>query len=243
MNLTRSGLEPTKTILLLEDQNLVRAGMRALIHICEPTASISEASSCLEAIELLRRGAFDIAFLDIDLRNAKSGLDVLAFIQEEGIDTRPVMLSGRSEKDVVMSCLAKGASGYILKDMDGDGLFRRALDTVMQGGIFLPASVLGRGGFSPPISTTPQQSNPSSLGITGRSLEVLYYLCQGLPNKAIARKMGIEEKTIRNDYNTRLYRLLRVASRTELIVEVARRGMVVEKPEGLHSGSQQRASA
>ncbi len=74
-----------------------------------------------------------------------------------------------------------------------------------------------------------------SLGIGGRSLEVLYYLCQGLPNKSIARNMGIEEGTVRKDYLPRLFRLFKVARRTELLIEVSRRGIVIPQPAGAGS--------
>jgi len=217
-------------ILLLEDQALVRAGMKALIQICEPLATIREAASYEEAVEVVRNGNFDIAFLDVDLKEQRSGLDFLRYIRSLDVDTRAIMLSGRVEKDLVMTCIEAGASGYILKDMDSEGLFRRALDTVFQGNIFLPGSVIGRGGFSPTPAVAPSSVSAESIGVTGRALEVLYYLCQGLPNKAIANRMGIEEATVRKDYVPKLFRLFRVTRRTELLVEISRRGLAVPRP-------------
>ncbi|MBX3562906.1 MAG: response regulator transcription factor [Sphingomonas sp.] len=218
------------TILLLEDQALVRAGMRALIQISEPHARILEAASYEEAILRAEAEPIDIAFLDIDLRDARSGMDFLRWLRAKELDTRAVMLSGRVEKEVVLACLNEGASGYIVKDMDSDGLFRRALDTVFQGSIFLPASVIGRGGFSPAQPAVPSGVSPESLGVTGRSLEALYYVCQGLPNKAIARHMGIEEGTVRKDYLPKLFRIFNVVRRTELLIEVSRRGIAIPAP-------------
>jgi two-component system nitrate/nitrite response regulator NarL len=220
----------TLHILLLEDQALVRAGLRELIQITEPRAQIEEASSYEEAAARLDSQTFDIAFLDIDLKGGRSGLDFLRHLRARELDTRAIMLSGRSEKEVVMECLNEGASGYILKDMDSEGLFRRALDTVFQGSIFLPANVIGRGGFTPAAPAAPATVTAESLGIGGRSLEVLYYVCQGLPNKSIARNMGIEEGTVRKDYLPRLFRLFKVARRTELLIEVSRRGIVIPAP-------------
>ena len=220
-------------ILILEDQGLVRAGMRALIQISEPHARIREAASFDEAVSAAESGPIDIAFLDIDLKQQKSGLDFLRWLRGRDRDTRAVMLSGRAEKELVMTCLAEGASGYIVKDMESDGLFRRALDTVFSGSIFLPANVIGRGGFSPAQPVAPAPVSPESLGITGRSLEALYYVCQGLPNKTIARHMGIEEGTVRKDYLPRLFRIFQVVRRTELLVEVSRRGIVVPAPVAL----------
>jgi two-component system, NarL family, nitrate/nitrite response regulator NarL len=219
------------TILILEDQGLVRAGMRELIQISEPHALIREAASYEEASARVAAEPIDIAFLDIDLRGEHSGLDFLKFLRAHEIDTRAIMLSGRADKDMVMECLREGASGYIVKDMESDGLFRRALDTVFQGSIFLPASVIGRGGFSPARPSEPAPVPAESLGLSGRALEVLYWVCQGLPNKSIARHMGIEEGTVRKDYLPRLFRLFKVVRRTELLVEVSRRGIVVPPPQ------------
>lgn len=217
------------TILLLEDQALVRAGMRALIQISEPHARILEAASYEEAILRAEAEPIDIAFLDIDLRETRSGMDFLRWLRMKELDTRAIMLSGRAEKEIVLACLNEGASGYIVKDMDSDGLFRRALDTVFQGSIFLPATVIGRGGFSP-AQPAPTAVPPETIGVTGRSLEALYYVCQGLPNKAIARHMGIEEGTVRKDYLPKLFRIFNVVRRTELLIEVSRRGIAIPAP-------------
>ena len=220
------------SILILEDQALVRAGMRELIQISEPHGRIQEASSYEEAVERLAAAPFDIAFLDIDLKRERSGLDVLRHMRAREMDTRAIMLSGRSERELVLECISAGASGYILKDMESDGLFRRALDTVFQGSVFLPASVLGRGGFTPASLSSPPAGGASAeaIGVTGRAVEALYYLCQGLPNKTIATKMGVEEGTVRKDYIPKLFRTFKVARRTELLVEISRRGIRIPKP-------------
>jgi two-component system, NarL family, nitrate/nitrite response regulator NarL len=205
--------------------------MRALIHISEPAAQIEEASSFDQAVALAEMTCFDVAFLDIDLKDQKSGLDVLRYIRAKDIDTRAIMLSGHAERDIVMECLAAGASGYIVKDMESDGVFRRALDTVFQGSIFLPANVIGRGRSAFSHRATPPAVSAEAIGVTGRALEVLYYLCQGLPNKLIAEKMELEESTVRKDYVPKLFRIFQVARRTELLVEVSKRGIVVPSPQ------------
>jgi two-component system, NarL family, nitrate/nitrite response regulator NarL len=218
------------SILILEDQALVRAGMRELIQISEPNAQIQEAASFDEAVARVEADRFDIAFLDIDLRHGRSGLDFLRWLRGRDLDIRAIMLSGRADKEIVIECLNEGASGYILKDMDSEGLFRRALDTVFQGSVFLPANVLGRGGFTPAPPSPPAPVALEALGISGRALEALYYVCQGLPNKSIARNMGIEEGTVRKDYLPRLFRQFKVVRRTELLIEVSRRGIVIPPP-------------
>ena len=67
--------------------------------------------------------------------------------------------------------------------------------------------------------------------LTPREVQVLELVGEGLPNKSIARHMGIEEGTVRKDYLPRLFRLFKVVRRTELLVEVSRRGIVVPPPQ------------
>ncbi len=206
--------------LLLEDDGLVRSGMRSLIQLAEPQAKIYEARSYDEAIEIASNYQIDIAFLDYDLKTEKNGIDVLTYIREVGNDTRVLMLSAKHDKAFVMHCINSGASGYIPKAMDDDGnLFRQALDTVLSGKIFLPQFI---------FNLEPDLFDP--LEIKGRLLEVLYYACQGDLYKTIAGKMGIEEGTVRKDYIPQLLRHFKVARRTELIIKVAKSGIIIPKP-------------
>ncbi|MGH7087781.1 MAG: response regulator [Stellaceae bacterium] len=92
--------------------------MKALIQVSEPLATIREAASHEEAVAAVAHATFDIAFLDVDLKEQRTGLDFLRHIRSLDLDTRAIMLSGRVEKELVMTCIEAGASGYILKDMD-----------------------------------------------------------------------------------------------------------------------------
>lgn len=225
-------VESELTILLLEDEVLTRGGMRALIQISEPRATISEAGSYDEALTRLDGGPIDIAFLDIDLKDhrSKTGIDVLRHIRTAELSTRVIMLSKEDEESIVLNCLRLGASGYITKGTNSDGLFRRALDTVFQGGVFLPAGILGRRDSTPRPSTAAEGASLDDIALKGRPLEALYYICQGYPNAVIAHRMGVAEGTVANEYNTKLFKLFRVANRASLIVEVARRGIIPPLP-------------
>jgi two-component system nitrate/nitrite response regulator NarL len=220
--------ERARVILLLEDQALVRAGMRALIQACEPGATIQEAGSYAEALARLEAGPIDIAFLDIDLRESQTGFEVLRHIRAAGLLTRVIMLSAHAEESLVLNCIRTGACGYIQKDMEGDGLFRRALDTVFHGGVFLPSDIFRRDGAAP--GPHPGSTSLEALGVKGRLSEALYYICQGYSNAVIAYEMGVAEGTVANEYNSRLFKLFRVSNRARLIVEVAKRGLIVPPP-------------
>lgn len=221
----------TTSVLLVEDQGLVRAGMKTLLHLVEPELLITEAGSYDEAMRKLLQYKIDVVLLDIDLRSQKTGLDLLAHIREQALPIKVIMLSASDDRDTVMHCIASGASGYIAKSAGHESVFAEALGTVLSDGVFLPSSL-----WSLPQSAdagTAQSSLPKRLedfALSPRMTEVLYYLCQGLPNKGIARQMGISEGTVRKTYVSELLRHFKVARRTELIIEISRLGLRVPRP-------------
>lgn len=215
-------------ILLLENQGMVRAGFKAILKETVPTAKVHEAAEYGQAIDILSSAAIDFAFLDFNLSGhyAETGLDVLHYIRAQALATRAVMLSIYDDEATVMQCLQAGAFGYISKAIDGDNLLAEALATVLQGRVFLPTSVIGASGKEGVLSKTPE-----SVGIKGRAVEVLYYLCQGCSNQEIANRLCLAESTVRKDYVSNLLKLFKVKSRTQLLIEIARQGIVIPKPQ------------
>ena len=220
-----------RDVLIVEDHGLVRAGMRSLLQAVEPGARIAEAGNYDDALGLLDEQRFDIVFLDLDLRAAKNGLDLLARIRERDLPLKVIMLSATDERDVVLQCIAAGASGYIAKSSEDESVFRRALATVFEDGIFLPASIVRQGLNAPVQRNRDSPRSLAELGLSPRLTEVLFYLCQGLPNKSIANRMGISEGTVRKNYVSDLLRIFNVTRRTELIIEIARLGVRVPYPD------------
>jgi len=224
-------------VLLVEDQGLVRAGMRTLLHIVQPEVQVIEAGTFEEAEALLAQRMFDIVFLDIELRAAQSGLDLLVQIRDAGLPCKVIMLAASEDRELILRCIASGASGYIVKGCGDETVFARTLATVFQDGVFLPDSLFGHGESGLPAGALPIRTAPSlhpgwaEMGIAPRMLEVLYYVCQGLPNKSIARLMDIGEGTVRKTYVSDLLRLFKVTRRTELMIEVSRLGLRIPRPE------------
>ena len=219
-----------REVLLVEDQGLVRAGMRTMLHLVEPQARVTEAGSFEEAATLLAQRDFEIVFLDIDLRAQRNGLDLLSLIRERELACKVIMLSGSEDRSLIMDCIAAGASGYIAKSSGNESVFALALSTVFQDGVFLPASVVG-GGSATASHPADSSAMLKDLGLSPRLCEVLYHVCQGLPNKSIARLMGISEGTVRKTYVSDLLRVFKVARRTELIIEVSRLGLRIPRPD------------
>lgn len=218
-------------VLIVEDQGLVRAGMKAMLHLTDPTCSISEAESYEQAIQMLNNLSFDIVFLDIELRSSMSGMDILHYIKQRSMPTRVIMLSADDARETVLACIDAGATGYITKSARDETVFARALSVVFQDGVYLPASVVGNHSQMTQNIWRSSSTMASDLGLAPRLCEALYYLCQGMPNKSIARQMGISEGTVRKNYVSELLRYFNVVRRTELIIEVAKRGVKVPRPD------------
>ncbi|BFO56458.1 response regulator [Acidovorax sacchari] len=216
-------------VLIVEDQGLVRAGMRSLLEKAAPRSRIHEESSYEGARARLDGTAFAFVFIDIDLGGAQTGMDLLQYVREREMPCRAIMLSGDDDRSTVLACIAKGASGYITKAVGDAGVFEQAIRTVLNDGVYLPASMAQRAPGSR-LADAPRGGTAESVGLAPRHYEVLYYLCQGLPNKSIANRMGISEGTVRKSYVSDLLRFFGVVRRTELIVEVARRRLKVPPP-------------
>jgi DNA-binding NarL/FixJ family response regulator len=130
----------------------------------------------------------------------------------------------------VLECIKNGACGFISKGSEqGASVFREALRTILSGRVYLPNTVLGKGGHSPRPVSNHNSVTVESLDLPPRLTETLRYLLQGLSNKAIARKMNISENTAK-EYSSDLLARFHVTRRTFLIVEMARRG--IEMPMG-----------
>lgn len=221
--------EKELAILIVEDQALVRAGLKALVERETPGCRVDEARSYEEATEQLEQTSYAFVFLDIDLGTSHTGLDVLRHIRARELLCRVIMLSASDDRGTVLTCLTEGASGYIPKSSEDPGVFRRAIETVLGNGVFLPGSILN----SPRDCASPS-SVPSFIDkrveLSDRQRDVLYYLCQGMPNKSIASRLGISEGTVRKSHVSDLLRLFGVQRRTELIIEVSRRGLKIAPP-------------
>ncbi len=220
-----------RKFLLVDDDPYARTGVASVLQRAEPSAEILQTGIYQEAIELLFSQPIDIAIIDYDLRNGeKNGLDIVRACREKGSGTRLIMLSAETRPELVMECINAGASGYMTKGGQTSAL-QTAIDTVVADQIYVPRSVLSGNSTVSPASVGRRATvDASSLGLTPRETEALYFLCLGLSNKAIANHMGIEEKTLRQSYVTKIFQVLGVAKRTMAVLEVQRRGITVARP-------------
>jgi DNA-binding NarL/FixJ family response regulator len=223
--------------LLVEDEGLTREGLALLIQVVDPTVLVTAVASGEEARRRLRDESFDFIFLDVRL-GAESGLALLESLKDDGIAAPVIMLSAQDDRETVMEALSAGAFGFVPKQSENPAVIRQAMELALRGGVYLPPSVRGRGGTAPPPSAAGvarllqiRQVASGDLGLPPRLYETVYYVSQGLTNKAIARKMGISD-TVVAEYVRTAFQRLNVAGRPGFMVLLNRSGWQLQPPPG-----------
>jgi DNA-binding NarL/FixJ family response regulator len=218
-------------ILLIDDHFCAREGVACLLKQLFPELQVFEAESFDEGLAIARSTPLNLVLLDIQLPG-KDGLTGLAELRSEFPNLCVAMFSGLDDRELVFESLRLGAMGFIVKSVSRQA-FALALRDVLSGRVYLPPSVVGPqaglSGAAVDFGIKPV-SDPASLGLTPREFEVLGWLVQGKCNKDIARKLGIEEQTVKNHLRP-IFQKFGVTRRTELLVKVFEIGIVFGRPE------------
>jgi DNA-binding NarL/FixJ family response regulator len=204
-------------ILVLDEHAVYRTGLREFIGAQIPRAEVIEASSLIQALTLIRNGAFDLVLIGVDLSSI--GLDSLKAARETSPATRFAIISASDTRADILASLAAGFHGFISKHQS-DADIIAAITDMMSGRIYVPGSLAEAGNgdtlggrFSgealPTLST-----RADVLKLTKRQREVLLLLARGKSNKEIARVLEIAEATTKI-HMAALLRALGVRNRTE----------------------------
>lgn len=204
-------------VLVVDDHALVREGAVGMIRGIAPDAIVDQADRCDTALEMARRGRYDLILLDLQLPD-QPGFVALEHCRAEHPETAVAVVSGQEDRETVMRALDLGAKSFIPKSTD-IARMREALAVVLGGGVYLPESIAVAGAGHGAAAGT---ALPWPL--TGRQAEVLALLVAGLPNKLIARRLDIAESTVKIHVSV-ILRELKVASRTQALIVVARAGV------------------
>jgi len=190
---THAPEQPKIKILLVDDHDVVRHGLRLLLEACDDMEVIGEAANGREAVELATKLHPHMVILDIVmplLNGAETTRQLLRAVPA----IKVVVLSSYSEHDRVEQLVEAGASGYVVKQSAGDELLT-AIRQIQQGGAFLSSAVC-KGvldEFREALKRKRAESSDSRL--TPRETEVLQLVAEGYANKQIADMLGISIKT------------------------------------------------
>jgi DNA-binding NarL/FixJ family response regulator len=220
--------ERTIKILLVDDHGLFREGITLLLKSVDPGIDVLHAGTGADALQQITRERFDMMFLDLGLPD-RPGLEVLTELKALAPELPVVVLSGHEERDTVLDAIRRGAMGFIPKSSEDPQLLWHALKMAASGAVTVPASITHSGSGAQPSAPPSARSTTEALGLTSRQWDVLRLLVQGMPNKSIARRLDIAETTARG-YVSDLLAAFRVTNRTQLVIEVARRGIDTSPP-------------
>lgn len=202
-------------LLLVDDHEMVRAGLRAFLDLQKDMTVVAEAGSGEQALALVPRHAPDIVVLDLVLPGM-SGVETARRLHEHHPDVKVVALTSFAGQDLVLPAVRAGVAGYLLKDV-GPAELADALRAVHAGGAPL----------HPQVAATVMASMAADARdpLTPREREVLRLVARGLSNRLIARELALAEKTVKTHVSAILGKL-GVADRTQAALYAVRSGLV-----------------
>lgn len=210
-------------VALVDDQTLVRRGIRALLSLVGDIEIVAEASDGDEALPLIRDIVPDVVLLDVRMPH-KSGLDVLRELQTWPAPPPAILLTTFDDDDVLLEGVKAGARGYLLKDVTLEVL-TDAIRAVASGGSVVRPAVTERvlRGFQRTHRHFEALSPPDPL--TKREVEILRLMAGGYSNKEIADALGAAEGTIKNHASSILSKL-GVRDRTRAVLKALEHGYI-----------------
>jgi DNA-binding NarL/FixJ family response regulator len=182
----------TIRVVLVDDHALVRRGVRAWLEEAGDIEVVGEAADGERAIELLAAHRPDVLVTDIEMPGM-NGLDLTRRVVLEYPDTKVLILSIHKQKEYATKALASGAKGYLLKDA-GEGECEAAVRAVFRGESYLSPAVSAH--LVAEYTRLAQAEEQSVVSLTPRQREVLQLIAEGLPTKAIAKRLSISAKTV-----------------------------------------------
>ena len=197
-------------VLLADDHNLVRAGIRALLQNFPDIQVVAEAENGREAMALIRTHNPDVVLMDIAMPEL-NGLDATAQLVKEFPKLRIIILSMHVTEGYVLAALRAGASGYLLKGAATSEL-ELAIKAVARGETYLSSAVSkyvvdtfkrGAGG----ATTSTNEPGGRQIDLTPRQREVLQLIAEGHSTKEIAQKLKISVKTAKTHRSELMRRL------------------------------------
>ena len=199
-------------VFLLDNHELVRRGISALLAAEVDIEVVGEASTAAQAIGRIRATTPDVAVLDVRLPDG-SGIDVCRDIRSSLPGTHCLMLTGYDDDEAIYAAVLAGASGYVIKDIRGSGL----VDSVR-------AVAAGRSLLDPALNrrvveriNENHEADPRLQSLTIRERQILPLIAEGLTNREIGERLNLAEKTVKN-YISGLLSKLGLQRRTQAAV-------------------------
>ncbi len=198
-------------ILLVDDHEVVRLGLKALLDRHPKFEVVAETGTAREALQLVEQHSPDVVVMDIRLPGG-SGIDACEKITEDYPDTQVIMLTSYAEDEMLFSSIRAGAAGYVLKQIGGEDLVR-AIEAIGRGEALLDPAVTQR--IFQEVRRAAKEEEASAFSdLTQQERHVLILVSGGKTNREIAKELYLGEGTVRN-YVSSILSKLNVSNRAE----------------------------
>jgi NarL family two-component system response regulator LiaR len=204
-------------VVIADDHNVVRKGIRDLLSDEDDIAVIGEARNGHEAVDLATALLPDVVVMDIAMPEL-SGVEATRQIRAAAPGVRVLVLTAYADDPYIYSLLDAGAASYILKTAESREIVRA-----------VRATAAGQTALDPAVAPRliARLTRPTATGdtLTDRELDVLRHAARGLTNKQIGAELQISDRTVQN-HLANIYAKLNVASRTEAVTEALQRSLI-----------------
>ena len=218
---------PKIRIVVVDDHEVVRHGLRLSLELEPDMALIGEARTGEEALARVADGKPDVVLLDVRLEGA-DGPEVCRRILEVAPRTAVVMLTNYDQDGFVLRSLMAGAKGYVIKDVQLSEL-KKMIRSVYRGGSVLDPKVTGQVISTVALAVDAPVVRPGGprqvTTLSDTDLTILRHLAEGLTDKQIAGRVHLSPHTVK-DHLEKIRGVLDVGSRTEIVATALRRGLV-----------------
>jgi DNA-binding NarL/FixJ family response regulator len=214
------------SVLLIDDHELARRGMEAMLATAGWITVVGGAASCAAGLEAVERLRPDIVVLDIQMPEV-NGLQCLERIKALERPVAVVILTLYDDHRYVIDAVRRGAAGYLLKDAVAADVITTLRD-VADGRLAIEPALLREalaGDLEPRPERSTARAKAAELSITARELQVLGAVADGRTNKEIGGSLGISEDTVKKHVQNLIWKL-RAADRTQAAVMAIRLGLL-----------------
>lgn len=191
-------------VLIVDDHEVVRIGLKTLLSHAQGMRVVGEAGTAADAVAAAERTRPHVILMDVRLPDA-SGVEACRRIKEKDPDARVVMLTSFSDEEAIVGAVMAGASGYLLKQADGERL-SQAIRDAAEGESSLDPRAAGTL-ITQFRELSAKQAESELAGLTDREKRMLALIAEGYTNRAIGEVLHLSEKTVRNHVSQLLRKL------------------------------------
>ncbi|UFU08199.1 response regulator [Ruania halotolerans] len=218
-----SGVKTPIRVLIVDDQNLVREGIRSLLALSGDVEIVGDCADGDEALAFLEQSSADVILLDLRMPG-RDGIATLRAMRERGICVPSLVLTTFDDDELVLSALRAGARGYMLKDVTLEQLLG-GVRALAAGNTLLQPALTDRLLRAIPPSTRAPDPVYAQEQLSDRELDVLRLAASGWSNRQIAQGLGLAEGTVKNRMSNVLLKL-GVTDRTRAVLRALESGIL-----------------